>query len=813
MTGDRYAEYYAAKLWQLMPAVYRSLDSDPAVPGPLREIVNRVAVQAAVIRRSIDRLWEDQSIETCDDWIIPYIGDLVATQLVACLDPAGQRRDVAKTIYYRRRKGTVGLLEELASDIASRDARIVEFFRRLGRTRHNFDPPIALPLSGAGNGPAPMVVEGLIGVSTGTPMGGYADLRNVYGASRTGSAFDEYFYTADFRRGRQSAGLHNIPKVGAFIRWLKTYSVPASTPVKYTACANPVYTFDPTGREVPLFAPRRRTAADFGEHWISPDEWQLPGPIDRALFEREHANLYPDPPDTNKLFALSVDDGGAPVPLSALSVAPERGRFYLPGGAAGALMVTYHYGFGSEIGAGPYDQRRGGSLPAQPSPVEKVTGGGAIPAAIVAAVDPKGTLLIEDSLTYDPPGDLGGASGIADVLVLGKNRERPVIRAIGSVRPHWTITGAEGAKLILQGVHLAGADLVLVGKFASVQILCMTLDPGNSGAELQPAKTFASAADGQTLWPTRLFVEAQIAELDISQSITGPIRTRSGGDIELLTIADSIVQSLPESLGGLLTANDLYDADLLATRFAKAADPLSKFIAGKLTSAHTDVMNHKAGSPPSDTLVQELIADLNAIIAAPLYDPGRFAQVELPPALIARAKLPLSGTDLIALNRVLLERAYPTALAPLAIATFSGQTRLVRSTVLGPLAVHRLDASECILDDVAVAEDAQHGCVRFSAYATGSVVHQPYESVTVAPGAPLFRERAFGRPDYARLRANVDEAIVTGREGASIMAGAENGSEMGAFCREKIPLKRRGLTQKFAEFMPIGLVPVFIDAT
>ncbi|HVZ52503.1 MAG TPA: hypothetical protein VG986_11080, partial [Pseudolabrys sp.] len=203
MPADRYAEYYAAKLWQLMPAVYRALDSDPAPPGPLREIVNRVAGQAAVIRRSIDRLWEDQSIETCDDWLIPYIGDLVATQLVACLDPAGQRRDVANTIYYRRRKGTVGLLEELASDIASREARIVEFFRRLARTRHGFDPPIALPGGNVGDPPA-TVVEGLIGAASATPIGGYADLRNVYGASRTGSAFDEYFYTADFRRGRQA---------------------------------------------------------------------------------------------------------------------------------------------------------------------------------------------------------------------------------------------------------------------------------------------------------------------------------------------------------------------------------------------------------------------------------------------------------------------------------------------------------------------------------------------------------------------------------------------------------------------------------
>src|SRR6266481_4853666 len=193
MTGDRYAEYYAAKLWQLVPAVYRSLDSDPTEPGPLAELVNRIGAQAALLRRSIDRLWEDQSIESCDDWLIPYIGDLLATRLVACLDARAQRLDVAKTIYYRRRKGTVGLLEELASDIAARDARVVEFFRRLGRTHHGFDPPIGLvpqpSLAGQVSLAPPIapppaaVVEGLAGAYTRTPMGGYADLRHRYGAS------------------------------------------------------------------------------------------------------------------------------------------------------------------------------------------------------------------------------------------------------------------------------------------------------------------------------------------------------------------------------------------------------------------------------------------------------------------------------------------------------------------------------------------------------------------------------------------------------------------------------------------------------
>jgi hypothetical protein len=152
MADDGYDAWYQAKLWQLLPAIHRNMDgqaalgaassNQPRAAGPLQELVNRMATQFAVVRRSIDRLWENQSIETCDDWAIPYIGDLLGTRLVSFLDASRQRVDVARTIYYRRRGGTLGLLEELVADIARRDARAVEFFRRLGRTRHQFDPPV-----------------------------------------------------------------------------------------------------------------------------------------------------------------------------------------------------------------------------------------------------------------------------------------------------------------------------------------------------------------------------------------------------------------------------------------------------------------------------------------------------------------------------------------------------------------------------------------------------------------------------------------------------------------------------------------------
>ena len=215
-SADGYEAYYAGKLWSLLPEIYRALDAtsplDPSVPalpdGPLREIVNRIGAQAAILRRSIDRMWEDQSIESCDDWVIPYIGAQLATNLVSGQDPRAQRLDVFNTIYYRQRKGTIPLLEELAWDVAGWDARVVEMWRRLGRARHGLDPDFGLPAgvatwrANAGMQSSLLVTSGVIGANTGTPIGGSADLRNAYGASRTRTAFDEFSHTADMRSSR-----------------------------------------------------------------------------------------------------------------------------------------------------------------------------------------------------------------------------------------------------------------------------------------------------------------------------------------------------------------------------------------------------------------------------------------------------------------------------------------------------------------------------------------------------------------------------------------------------------------------------------
>ena len=109
-------------------------------PGVLRSLVEIIAEQAVYQRRSTDQLWNDEFIDLCRDWAVPYIADLLATRLVSSQNRRGRRVDVAKTIYYRRRAGTVRVLEDLISDITGWEGVVVEQFRRLARFHHLFDP-------------------------------------------------------------------------------------------------------------------------------------------------------------------------------------------------------------------------------------------------------------------------------------------------------------------------------------------------------------------------------------------------------------------------------------------------------------------------------------------------------------------------------------------------------------------------------------------------------------------------------------------------------------------------------------------------
>ena len=811
---DAYEQRYAAKLWSLVPEHHRASDSETLdVPGPLQELLGRIGWSMADVRRSIDRLWEDQSIETADSWVIPYLADLLATRLVPSMDARGQRLDVAKTISYRRAKGTVQLLERLANDVTGYDARVIEFFRALARTRHGLDPAIGRPADSDDPVGAARLqrLERLTGERTGTPAGGWADLRDSLGATLTGSAFDEYHHSLDVRIGRGDLGWYGIAKVGFFLWRTEALRVDRATPVPVATCPGH-YTFDPTGRKIPLFLAARRGGNDYGESWLPVPLWQLPTPLTEPLWEalQTPADPYASGADTWPL-SLSVSPVGAGAPLDAADVRvwPEVGRFQvLPGGPA-EVEVGYHHGLFSRIGAGPYDRRRPGSRRlVDPLPRTRIEGGSAVslPNAI-AGLSGAGTVVIGDGRTLTATADV---PAVRDVTIRAEDGERAVVRAGGGAE--WAFTGDSG-RLRLEGLLVSGTDLVLRGDFDEVVVSCCTLDPGGSGALHTPPAVWDSAVDGRRLTPTSLWIEGTVGTLTIDRSIVGPVRTRTAGLVMDLVVADSIVQGLPAALPGDVDA--LFDADAIVSALRFQREPLSVWLAAQLDAATTAaVAAHGENTPVAAATAALVVTALQAIVDGPLiWDETRFAERTLSPATLAAVvSPPADPAALRTLNRRLLAEAFPLALADAALALEAGVVRLDRVSVLGQAFVHRLESSESILDDITIVRDAQQGCVRFSAWSTGSRLPRRYESVELAPGAPVMVSRRYGEWGYAQLSDGADSAIVSGNTSAppTLLSGAQNRSEMGVFCRDLASVKDRSLLIKAQEYLPVGIAPVLI---
>jgi hypothetical protein len=812
---DGYEEAAAAKLWALLPEVYRSEDSAALdEPGPLQELLTRIAVQVALVRRSLDRLWDDQSIETCDDWVIPYIAALLDTNLVPAMDARGQRLDVANTINYRRRKGTLSLVEELATTVTSWECRAVEFFRRLSRRYHGLDPELGWPADSddPAGARALQQAERLTGLLTGTPAGGLADLRNAAGAYATGTAFDEYHHRVDVRRGRGALGWYGIPKVGLFLWRTQSIGVDRATPVPVAGCEGQ-FAFDPTGRQIALFQAKDRPPEGFGERWTPLAAWQVPGPLSQLVYDAVRAahetpppkGAWPDPLAGFWPGSLSVTPVGAGVPLDEkdVQVWPEVGRFAVATGT-GAVEVGYHYGLFSRIGAGPYDRRRlGVAAAADPPPVTHVPGGSAIALEnALTALGATGTVIVTDGLTSTAIGRVGTTSvPIEDVTVRADDEGRAVVRLAASDGP-WifqgsTAAGATDARLRLEGLLFSGQDVVLRGGFDEVVLSCCTFDPGTRGDLREPPVLWEPAVDGRPLTATRLRIEGTVRTLTIDRCILGPIRSRQGGLVETIRATDSVLQGLPASEGNAFSAEEIFDPDGLFQLLDNKRDTLTTWLAGQVDTSD----------------LATLVADLNTLISGPsIWDPARFADRDIAADTITEAESGPTGAELLRLNRRLLAEAFPVELHDAAVAVATGLTCLSRCTILGAGYVHRLECSESILDDVVLAGNAQDGCVRFSAWASGSILPRKYESVRVAARAPLFITRRFGEWGYAQLADGADAAILSASTAGtpSIREGSHDGSEMGVFCRDAAAIKERSLLIKLDEYLPVGLTPVLI---
>ena len=161
----------ADEMWALIPEIYRRRDADSG--NVLRALIEVFGEQAGLIRDNIAQLYDNWFIETCDDWVVPYIGDLTnALPVVPSGDPPTPaevalmarviplRMLVANAIRLRRRKGCFSIIAQLAHDVALWPAYAVEFGRSLTFNQDVRDP-FARGFTAALRDPKPLAHLGL----------------------------------------------------------------------------------------------------------------------------------------------------------------------------------------------------------------------------------------------------------------------------------------------------------------------------------------------------------------------------------------------------------------------------------------------------------------------------------------------------------------------------------------------------------------------------------------------------------------------------------------------------------------------------
>jgi hypothetical protein len=321
--------------------------------GPLQSLLLVIQEQLAVLAEDLDQLYDDQFIETCAPWVIPYIGDLIGYESVKGIAPAidNRRSDVAETIALRRRKGTVLVMEQLARDVTGWGAHAVEFFQVLGDTQY---------------------------MNHVRPWNHYGpDVRCwKVGAYITGG-FDRTPHKVDVRRIAARRGRYNIQNIGIFLWSLNAYSVTKQRAT--VSAADPhCLRFSSLGMDVPLFhraISQGEQIAERAHPFNVADRLKrralctdLPNGVGSVYYgEGKSLVIYLDDDVLNpyelEVATLAGADGSwANIPAAGTVfravVDPELGRIALPPAVAGAALpavkVFYHDGFNADMGGGEY---------------------------------------------------------------------------------------------------------------------------------------------------------------------------------------------------------------------------------------------------------------------------------------------------------------------------------------------------------------------------------------------------------------------------------------------------------------------------
>ena len=737
----------ARRLLALVPAVYRARDAERG--GPLEALIEVLVAEIGAVEENVAQLYDDQFIETCAPWVVPYIGDLVGHRTLALpgasAETATSRAEVANAIAYRRRKGTAAILEQLARDVTGWPARLVEYFRYLAVAQHmnHVRPRIALP-----------------------------DLRAMPVIERIGTPFDRTPRTLEVRRIGSTRGRYNIPNVGITLWRLRNYDVESAMPRHTGNAAGTQYHCNPLGLDAPLFHAPQVEADLLG----FATETDLPDPlVRRALareLERRRAAIINGDDIVRTFFAdeapFAVSVAGTRIPddqvlvcdLSTWTAAPATrayqrrsdgvlvphpigvavdpvlGRLVFPAGVAPeTVRVSYSYGFGADLGGGPYD--RTASVTAWLDPVRR-------PVTWQIGV----TRDAAQIATSNPP-----HSPVVDSL----------ITAVNEWKLHVTLNpGAFGVIAIMDsasyGETLTGVDRIEVPAGARLAVVAgdwPRFDDTGPGGPHRPLGGLGP--DG-----LRPHLRGDVSMC----GTTAPDEVLPDGSTRRRTPGELILDGLLIEGGLRVLVGDL----------------------GKLEVRHT-TLTPAGGGLAVNASVQP---DLQNSTLAILLDHAITSSVTVPDTVPE-----------VTVRDTIVEGAITAPGAHLEINA---------STVMGEVRGRVLDASDAIFVAPVTIARRQSGCIRFSHVPAGSgtprrfhcqpdlAVSRLSDPATAAETRrrmmPMFTSLRYGDPGYAQLAR---------RCAVEIRTGASDGAEMGAFHSLKGPQREANLRLRLREHLRVGL--------
>lgn len=374
---------WSDQIYRLLPAVHQIRDGEQG--EPLRAWLSIVGEQVQELQDDIEQLYDNWFIETSEDWVVPYIGDLVGFRRTTAVgEPADAvtdrgrrlnrflypRREIANLVRRRRRKGTLSVLEDMAKDVSGWPARAVEFSRLV-----NFFQNVRHPQP---------------------TMGRTFSIREQVTHPRVNTPFDQVAHTVDVRQilNLPSVGWYHPRHLGLFVWRRKSFSATKVCPsrvCKTITCPaggkSPrnvqYYTFNRIGTESPLAV---KPVAEQDELHIA-DEANLPGLLYRHLLAGENSRardtyygMGGEIPKSLAIYARWSSDTSTQLipgsqvhvcdlteegliafaqnlPSRDVAVDPERG-ILLFGSKSPPIEVqaSYHYTAAMELGGGEYER-------------------------------------------------------------------------------------------------------------------------------------------------------------------------------------------------------------------------------------------------------------------------------------------------------------------------------------------------------------------------------------------------------------------------------------------------------------------------